>query len=515
MSEYIHAIHDPGGAELDADRPGWRVFTEAIGCDPNDHGGGDYSWWADRGYGVIVRLNNGYAPHGTIPATHQCLDFAKRCGNYVAASRGCHIWIVGNEPNHSQERPGGQVITPTVYATTCWECYTAIHAAQPDAIVCPAPVAPWNLETGDWLEYWRLVVGILAGADAIDGIALHAYTHGADPSLVYSNERRHDWLWHFRTYRDQLAVAREYVHNVPVFITECNQGDVAWADANSGWVQNAMEEIDTWNGDHADQVIRAVCLYRWPNADRWGIESKQGVQDDYRAAVARGYKWTTEEEPMAFDGSFTGTVVEQDGISQLKVISPWRVQWIEGDGTGGILYRPEVDKNTEAKYLPAGATVCQKVWTNHATHDAAIWQQSIAAKGALVRFEINAYQQTNNANNWGWARVGIDPTGGMDMLADTVEWGEQSAQRWGQHVRLAAEAIAQSNTITVFARAAWQYPERWCDTFWSLGDLASSGGGPGPEPPAPGEGAYYVDLVANLGGLEVPITGYITLIPEG
>jgi len=512
MSEYLPGIHDPGGAELDADRPGWRVFTEAIGCDPNDHGGGDYSWWADRGYGVIVRLNNGYAPHGTIPTPDRYADFAERVGNFVAASRGCSTWVIGNEPNHSQERPQGQVITAVRYA----ECFLECDAVKPRGhSFIPAPIAPWNLESGDWLDYMRAVLDPLAFYGAIDGLALHAYTHGADPALVYSDERRHGWLWHFRTYRDQLAVAREYVHNVPVFITECNQGDAPWLNAVSGWVPNALEEIDVWNGDHADQVIRAVCLYRWPNADRWGIESKQGVQDDYRAAVARGYKWTTEEEPMAFDGSFTGTVVEQDGISQLKVISPWRVQWIEGDGTGGILYRPEVDKNTEAKYLPAGATVCQKVWTNHATHDAAIWQQSIAAKGALVRFEINAYQQTNNANNWGWARVGIDPTGGMDMLADTVEWGEQSAQRWGQHVRLAAEAIAQSNTITVFARAAWQYPERWCDTFWSLGDLASSGDGPGPGPgPEPAPGDYEVDLVATIGGLEIPIRGTVRLIEE-
>ena len=210
---------------------------------------------------------------------------------------------------------------------------------------------------------------------------------------------------------------------------------------------------------------------------------------------------------MAFDGTFSGEVVEQDGISQLKMVSPWRAQWVQGDGTQGILYRPETDKITEAKYLPPGAVAVQKVWTNYASHEAAIYQQTLAARGALIRFEINAYQQTSNPDNWGRAQAGIDPTGGTDMDADTVEWGEECAQQWNRHVRLAAEAIAQGTTITVFARAGFQYPEKWCDTFWSLASLASSVEPPPPEPPTPpaGEGEWVVDLL--FGG--IPVTGTV------
>ena len=35
-----------------------------------------------------------------------------------------------------------------------------------------------------------------------------------------------------------------------------------------------------------------------------------------------------------------------------------------------------------------------------------------------------------------------------------------------------------------------------------------------PEPPEPGDGDYYVDLVATFGGIEIPIRGTISLIPE-
>ena len=68
----------------------------------------DYSRWADQGFGIIARLNNGYEPNGTIPLSSRYADFAQRCANFVRNSRGCHIWIIGNEMNFAVERPGVQ-----------------------------------------------------------------------------------------------------------------------------------------------------------------------------------------------------------------------------------------------------------------------------------------------------------------------------------------------------------------------------------------------------------------------
>ena len=108
-SPYIFGIHEPGGEQymLDAGRPGWIVFTEAIGSEPNDTGGKDFRPWSDRNLGVICRLNNGYEPAGTIPNPARYADFARRCANYVANSPGCRIWIIGNEMNFAVERPPG------------------------------------------------------------------------------------------------------------------------------------------------------------------------------------------------------------------------------------------------------------------------------------------------------------------------------------------------------------------------------------------------------------------------
>lgn len=106
-SQWIFGLHDPGGEQimLAANKPGWIVFTEAVGHDPRNRSGRDYRSFSGRGLGVICRLNNGYYPEGTLPLSRYYGDFAQRCANFVAASPGCRIWIIGNETNYEIERP--------------------------------------------------------------------------------------------------------------------------------------------------------------------------------------------------------------------------------------------------------------------------------------------------------------------------------------------------------------------------------------------------------------------------
>ncbi len=84
------------------------------------------------------------------------------------------------------------------------------------------------------------------------------------------------------------------MRHLPVYITETDQGDEPWRDDNSGWVKAAYGEIDDWNQNNS-QKIRSLILYRWPNIDRWYIEGKSGVIEDFQEALAFGYKWTTDE----------------------------------------------------------------------------------------------------------------------------------------------------------------------------------------------------------------------------
>ena len=315
-SPYLYGLHDPGGENIMADAGvfGWVLFTEAIGCEPNDMGGKDFGPWANRGFGILVRLNNGYSPDGTIPPASRYGDFAKRCANYVRNSPGAHIWIIGNEMNYPIERPGvkqegdrlvnpGEAITPSMYANCYRQCRTAIKAVpghQNDQVIVGAP-APWNNQTaydgnphGDWCKYLTDILTILGPANC-DGISIHTYTHGSNPEFIYNeykmgDERFRNREYHFRTYRDFMQAIPNSMRALPVYLTETDQ-DEPWLDNNNGWVQRAYGEIDAWNKAAGNQKIRAVILYRWPRHDRWYIEGKNGVIEDFKQSLGHRYNW--------------------------------------------------------------------------------------------------------------------------------------------------------------------------------------------------------------------------------
>jgi murein DD-endopeptidase MepM/ murein hydrolase activator NlpD len=357
-SEYLYGLHDPGGEHLmrDAGRKGWILFTEAIGSDPSHEGGSNsYAGLSAEGFGIIVRLNNGYYPDGTIPHSSRYEAFAQRCASFARNSPGAKIWIIGNETNYLVERPGvqidwerdvprdedesaaralrhlfsldntqethprmlvldpGQAITPEQYARCYTLCRDAIHgqAGHGDDLVLTSAAAPWNINTtysgnpdGDWVQYFSDVLTLL-GPDGCDGITLHTYTHGSDPALIEQDhymaspgfEHRH---YDFRTYIDFMEAIPAAMRHLPVYITEADQ-DVSWDDrADSSWVQRAYAEIDRWNGQPNHAQIRALILYRWPRvggSDRWWIVGKGNVIQDLQRAMQHGYRWRPEAVP--------------------------------------------------------------------------------------------------------------------------------------------------------------------------------------------------------------------------
>lgn len=297
--EYIHAVHDTDGASLMDGFPGWVVITEAIGHDPNNRSGRDYSEWSRRGLGVVVRLNHAHdGEHGTIPLSEHYSDFAQRCANFVQASTGIAVVVIGNEPNLEGERPTVNGVRYEITAHDYARCYLLCRAAiKPGLPVLMAAVAPWNNQSGNWLQYLRDIAYLVKGQ--CDGFALHAYTHGADPSLVFSDHKQHGWYWHFRTYRDQLQVVSDVFGEAAAAlffgITETDQND-PWADADSGWVQNSYREISDWN--HISRLlIRFVAQYRSNRDDKWSFADKEGVKRDFRRAVEQGHKVPAPASP--------------------------------------------------------------------------------------------------------------------------------------------------------------------------------------------------------------------------
>ena len=313
-SPYIFGIHDRGGEYLMAEkgRKGWVLITEEIGRIPYDYSGGNYLDLQNAGYGVIVRLNHGYNRPGNYPGTipeqdansQSYQEFAVRCGNFVEHSSGCHIWIIANEMNHPNERPGGangQVITPHMYADCFKRCYAEIHRrpGHKDDQVVVGAIAPWNAETkypgnerGDWVRYLADVLALVG--TKCDGIALHTYTHGPELNKITCFSPMGgdfaDRNYEFRAYRQLMEAIPASMRILPVYITEADQND-PWAHSSTGWVQAAYAEIDQWNQDFTHQKIRCLLLYRWLAHDQWAFADIQEVKDDFRAALNHDYRW--------------------------------------------------------------------------------------------------------------------------------------------------------------------------------------------------------------------------------
>ncbi|MCB0194885.1 MAG: hypothetical protein KDJ65_23245 [Anaerolineae bacterium] len=310
-NNYIYGLHDSGGEALMQGK-GWVVITEDVGRNPNDTSGANYASIAQQGLTVISRLNNGYGSTGTIPMPQYYRDFAVRCGNFVQASTGCNIWIIGNEPNLEAEWPDGNPIFPSDYAACYKLCRNEIRKRpghQQDLVLLAGP-GPWNATvkyatnpTGDWVQYLQDQIWGVQKFEDVDGVALHTYTHGHNPQLIRSTEKmeppfenRHYNFWAYKDFLNGLQMMNFI--DKPIYITETNGNDKDWPGGNNGWVREAYKDINAWNQQNPRQVIRCLALFRW-RIDWLGysIEDKPAVQEDFKGAVQKGYTWHDKIAP--------------------------------------------------------------------------------------------------------------------------------------------------------------------------------------------------------------------------
>ena len=461
MSE-IYGVHDIEGAHL-VNGKGWVIATEKIGHDPNDQGGRDYRPLS-HGATVISRLNNAYGTSegGTIPTPDKYPDYAQRAQNFVRNSSGCSRWGISNEVNLSRERPSGLPISPEQYA----ECYSLCRAkilelpGHEHDLVITAAIGPWNIETGDWIDYFIRMLSYAESHGGVSAIAAHTYCHGADPALVFSDQKMDapydNRYYHFRAYRDFMNAIPQSLRHVPVFITETNQDD-AWVDVNSGWVQNAYKEIDDWNKNN-QQKIHCLVLYRYPNYDKYFIEGKQGVIDDLIAAQVHGYaaggKMIFED---GFEGEFYYADDPYDGIpnaSELECPVGWKPDWVVSTGPG-INHRPEFKPKVKPQPEVFEGQKAVGIHTSDSSHDGVLYRQFQVTPGAKIRASVQAMGKGEGGHGM---VVGIDPAGGTDFKTlDGNYWGEwwsTDVPDWieGAWTSISKEVVANSSTITVFLR---------------------------------------------------------------
>ena len=514
-SQYIHGLHEPGGEHLHKDKPGWILNTHELGHNPDNHAGCDYQQWTNQGFGIIARLNNGYGDVGTIPLKQFYVDFAKRTANFVAASPACGIFIIGNEMNHSQERPSGIPISADDYFNCFKQCYAEIKKARSDAQVLMGPVAPWNIETGDWLEYFESLLYLARQVDIIDGVALHAYTHGTDPSLIFKDDDiRHGWNWQFHIYRQQLGVAAKYALDVPIYITEVNPVEPGWLTANTGWYQNAVKDVNAWNEVNQCQVVRSVIAYRWPlryDQPQYAIETRPGVQEDFKQAVALGYKWTSDtgngDDNMGLQNpSYEPPAIAPPGYGNVLVAEFWKAWWSttkwpeQDQDPNRLLVQPEY-KVIDFPERVIHGHYAQCMFVQHKLMNAGVMQRVRVGKGAKARFTVPAQCWCSDSDNplsddWEmYGRVGIDVYGvEHPMISQDIPnavWGAWTKLTC-KYQLLYIEATALADYITVYTHFWNKYAPKHADAYI---DNAILEYGIDPQPPTPTQpGKWNVDL---------------------
>lgn len=289
-------LHDFAGKAL-APVGTWLLDTIAISENPQPHRYQDEA----PGREIIGRLNHGYGDAGTLPLNAGVPEFVAKVAAHVAGSSGCRRWVIGNETNLPREWPkmqdgGYQPISPLKYANIYKLCRNAIHALPGhggDEVLIAAP-GPWNNDykytgnpEGDWIKYFMDVLAILG--NEIDGICLHAYTHGYNTALVTSTAKMNPPFqnrnYEFRTYQDYMAAIPLHLRKLPVYLTEAN-GNGPWQAV--GLMPAMADEINAWN-HMGNQPILCLIFYRYTTDDTFNIVGKADVEAEFRQAVDRQY----------------------------------------------------------------------------------------------------------------------------------------------------------------------------------------------------------------------------------
>lgn len=302
---YLHGFHDEGGESLHRGKPGWTIISEEVGLNVNAQGR-DYSHIASQGIGVLVRLNYSHGGEGTIPLKERYRQFAIACMSFVRSSRGVWGWIIGNEPNLENERPKnaqGQrvIIMPEDYADCFLFVRDGILTVAPGAILIPAPVAPYNADPMDCMEFARRANTKIALNGGCGAIAIHAYTRGMSPDNIRSVAQmgaplqgQYSGFWTFIDYLEKAIPLA--LTGLPAFITEFDVYG-PWENRATGVINEAYKMVDDWNKSvrqdgRITQKIWGMMCFRWLaglNDVDWGMSNKPALLEDFKYAVSQGY----------------------------------------------------------------------------------------------------------------------------------------------------------------------------------------------------------------------------------
>lgn len=461
---YLYGIHDTDPSPTEylnhikqgSVTGGWLTATVAVGHNPSDASGVDFTPYANQGHTVICRINNGYCDVGTIPLPQYYADFAQRCANFVQNSPGCEIWVIGNETNLASEWPpsGGHkaYVSPQDYANCFRQVYSAIKAVRPNHKVIPQALAPWGGPYGpgttcgathdgnplSWVDYMNQMLTAIKSTGGLDGIAVHINSRGYTYNDIHSTQQVNvggkNLYWSFYVYKDWInyGIPSDLYH-LPLYATECN-GTYYWKGGHPenpsshyepGWMQEIYAEINRWNQSAISTgkpVFRCVNMYRWcASCDDWNIDGssnpyKAQILSDLDAAVAQAYRWP--ESGITIDNCDPGFSVvsgtwptSTSGADRFGIDYRWNST---GTGEDVVRWTPN---------LPQSGNYEVSVWYSQGANRASNAPYTIVHKDGSRVFTVN--QQTNGGK---WNVLGTFPflagTSGYVTLSDNAEVGK-------------------------------------------------------------------------------------------
>jgi polysaccharide biosynthesis protein PslG len=183
-------------------------------------------------------------------------DFADFCGAVAERYRGrIAAYQVWNEPNLSREW-GLRPPDPVAYTELLKVCYLAIKAADPDAIVISAGLAPTGTDSPDAMPDDRFLQGMYdaGAADYFDVLGLNAPGYRAPPELDPAEAET-------EVYGGGRWFAFRHVEDMRALMVDNGDGHKQVAILEMGWTLDQVNPEYSWfavdEPTQADYLVRA------------------------------------------------------------------------------------------------------------------------------------------------------------------------------------------------------------------------------------------------------------------
>ena len=232
----------------------------------------------------VISLPSEKITNNQPPVDYQ--DFADFCGVLADRYRGrIAAYQIWNEPNLSREW-GGEPPNPAEYVLLLKVCYQAIKAADPEAIVISAGLAPTGTQPPDAMPDTDFLQGMYeaGGASYFDILGVHAPGYKAPPELSPA-EVAESW-----EYGQGRWFAFRRVEDLRAIMVANGDEAKQVAIMEMGWILHQELHPDyTWHGvseaEQADYLVRAY---------QYAAENWQPWIGPMTTIYMADYAWTPE-----------------------------------------------------------------------------------------------------------------------------------------------------------------------------------------------------------------------------